>query len=230
MINLFHRNFDTESELVAARAEAEALAAKGQSPVIAPASYSFDEVEAMLTQARAASFADGKAIGLAEAHAEEQATREARVVEALIAIRDQLEEMSRQDDLRRHEIEVELTELLLGIGERIMPEVMQACTLDQVTARIRTGLGMAAGNTEIVIRVAPDIKDAVADRIAGFGAGGAGRLGADILSDPAMSDSAVRLEWRNGFMEYDLGQACDEVIETLRDSAAKLKAQSGKVT
>lgn len=225
MISMFHRNFDTETELVAARAKADSLAAGGQSSASAPSSYSPEDVEAMLTQARVAAFADGKATGAAEARTQEQATREARVADALASIQAQLTELTQQDDTLRREIEAEMTEMILGIGERVVPDVMESCAIDQVSARIRDGLRMAAGSAGIVIRVAPDIKDPITKRVSEFEIIGASRLEVDIRTDPTMNDSAVRLEWRNGFMEYDLGRACDEVLETLRDSTEKLNAQ-----
>ncbi|PCH66408.1 MAG: hypothetical protein COC12_13090, partial [Rhodobacteraceae bacterium] len=154
-----------------------------------------------------------------------QATREARVADALGAIQAQLAELTQQDDILRREIEAEMTEMILGIGERVVPDVMETCAIDQVSARIRDGLRMAAGSAGIVIRVAPNIKDPITERVSEFETIGASRLEVEIRSDPAMNDSAIRLEWRNGFMEYDLGRACDEVLETLRDSTEKLNAQ-----
>jgi flagellar assembly protein FliH len=225
MISLFHRNFDTETELVAARAKADSLAAGGQPSASAPRSYSPEEVEAMLTQARVVAFADGKATGIAEARTQEQTTREARVADALGSIQAQLAELTQQDDTLRREIEAEMTEMILGIGERVVPDVMESCAIDQVSARIRAGLRMAAGSAGIVIRIAPNIKGPVTERVSEFETIGAGRLEVEVRTDPAMTDSAVRLEWRNGFMEYDLGRACDEVLEALRDSTVKLNTQ-----
>ncbi len=230
MIDLFHRNFDTETEPVAGPTDIDARAGVDQPSVDAPESYSPEQVETMLAQARAAAFADGKATGTAETSAAERASREARLTDALASISDQLAELSRQNDARRHEIETELAGLVLGIGERILPDVMENCAIDQVSARIRAGLRIAAGSAAIVIRMSPAIKGPVTERLPELGTGHNGRLPVQVLSDPAMADAAVRLEWRNGFMEYDLGRACDEVLETLRDSSAKLNPQSGKVT
>ncbi len=222
MINLFHRNFDAETDPIPVSAETDTAPES-------PRSYSPEQVEEMLTQIRTATFADGKAAGIAEARAEEQASRETRVADALSAIREFLADLTQQDEARRREIEAEMTELVLGIGERIVPEVMANCAIDQVTARIRAGLRMAAGGGGITIRVAPAIRDQVTERLPESGGAGNDRLPVDILTDPALPEGAARLEWRNGFMEYDLGRACDEVLDTLRDATAKLNPKSGKV-
>jgi flagellar assembly protein FliH len=216
MINLFHRNFDTETELVAAQIEDDALVDLGQSSV-SRNGHSLDEVEGMLARARAAAFSEGRAAGIAEGRAQEQDSRETGVAYALDLIQSHLVELTRQDESRRREIEAEMIKLALGIGERIVPDLMATCAIDQLSARIRAGLRMATCNDEIVIWIAPSIKDSVAERIADFGTTGASRLRVKILSDPAMPDSAVRLEWRNGFMEYDLGRACEEVLDALRN-------------
>ncbi len=230
MIDLFHRNFDTETEPVGGPTDIDLRIGADGPSTEAPDSYSPEQVETMLAQARAAAIADGKATGAAEASAAERATREARLTDALEAIGNQLAELSRQNDARRLEIEAELTGLILGIGERILPDVMANCAIDQVSARIRAGLRIAAGSAAIAIRMSPEIKDAVSDRLSELGTGHNGRLPVEVLGDPDMAEGAVRMEWRNGFMEYDLGRACDEVLETLRDSTEKLNSQSGKVT
>jgi flagellar assembly protein FliH len=225
VISMFHRNFDAETELVAAQSSADSLDSGGQTSASAPSSYSPEEVEALLIKARLAAFADGKATGMAEARTQEQASREAHMADALGSIQAKLTELTQHGDSLRREIEAEMTEMILGIGERIVPDVIESYAIDQVSARIRAGLRMAAGSACVVIRIAPGIKDPITERICEFETIVAGRLEVEVRADPTLSDSAVRVEWRNGFMEYDLGRACGEVLETLRGSAAKQNAQ-----
>lgn len=219
MINLFLRNFDAETEA----AEPALTAVPAEPAAEPPRLYAQDELDRLLAEARATALAEGRAVGATQAKAEAEASQQARAAETLEAIRAQLSDLVAQDDVRRRDMERDLVDLLLDVGERAVPDLLDAYSADLALARIRAGYRMASGSPRLTIRVSPGTEAAIGAEIAVLDQGGsAGRL-SEVIADPSMRDGDARLEWENGFLDYSLDRVCNELLDALRVAAGKMK-------
>lgn len=219
MINLFLRDFDAENAAAAAAPQANPAEPAAE----APRFYSQDDVDRMLADARAAALAEGRAAGAAAAQAEAEAAQQARIAESLVAIRSQLSDLLGQDAARRREMERDLIDLLRDVGERVVPELLQAYSPDLALARIRAGFRMASGSPRLAIRVSPATEAAIGAEIADLTGVSAAGHRSEIVADPALRDGEARLEWENGFLDYSLDRVCAELLDALRIAAGKMK-------
>ncbi len=220
-MSLFLRDFDAE-EMTANRMPAS------QEPA-APAGIPQEEVERLLAEAREAALQQGRDEGAAAARAEAEASQTARVAAVLDAVQAQMSELLSQDAARRRELERDVVDMLIEIGERIAPEFLSAYSADLVRDRIRSGLRMAGGRAGLTLRVSPGTEAALGAHLAGLARDRGAEGAPQVVADPALCDGEARLDWENGGLDYSLDKACAGVLEALREAAAKLNDDQGKV-
>ena len=221
-MNLFLRDFDAEA-LAAERLavpEAQPEAPRGPSP---------EELERLLADCREAALAQGREEGVAAARAEAEAGQGARTAAALEAMQGQFSALLAQDRAHRRALERDVVDMLVEIGERIAPELLAAYSADLARARIRDGLRMAGGSPHLTIRVWPGQEQALAPQLAALMAAGGSEAPPQLVADPALGAGDLRLDWENGGLDYSLERACDAVLAALREAAAKLNDDQGKV-
>jgi len=218
MTSIFARNFDYDTE--------DGSFDGPDTDRMPEPTMTLAEARLMADQARNEGFEDGQIAGTNKALAEERASREARSDEALAVLSAGLADLDRRDRHLRTEVELEVAELIMGIGERLLPDLFEAHMADLLLARIRAGLRMVSGTGQVVIRVPPELKDALSHRIAALVA----QLDTtttqyETVADPQVDDGTIRIEWRNGFMTYDPALAGVEALETLREAIIELRSQ-----
>ena len=217
---VFARNFDAEMEGLDETATTDA----GESDP----KVSLEQAHLMIEEARREAFEDGRRDGAASALVEERASRSARTDEAVEVVARQLVQLAKRDASLRAEVELEMAELIIGIAERVLPDLFDVYLPEFLLARIRSGLSIASGNGQISVRVAPGLEGSLAPRIAHI----ADRTVSDsisvsVVADSTVEDGAVRVEWQSGFMEYDPIIAGMEALETLREAVEELKSKLG---
>jgi len=224
-MNLFLRDFDAE-ELAAGRA---ARPDTDPAAPVSPAGLAPEEVERLLAEAREVALQQGREEGAAAARAEAEASQAARVAAALETVAAQLSDRLSQEAAGRRALERDVVDMLVEIGERIAPEFLAAYSADLAQARIRAGLRMAGGSARVTVRVSPALEAALAAQLAGLAQHHAQEAALRVIADPALGDGAARVDWENGGLDYNLDRACDTVLSALREAAAKLNDDQGKV-
>lgn len=224
MIDLFLRDFDAENEI----AQTSLRVCSAEPAPDKPRVFSQEEVNRMLSEARAQALAEGRASGAAQARAEAEASQQARIGDTLVAIRAQLADLLDQDATRRRDMERDLVGLALDVGERVVPELLESYSTDLALARIRAGIQMANGSPRLTIRVSPGTEQATGAEIAVLAQGGMASRPPRIIADPAMHDGDARLEWEDGFLDYSLDHVCGELLDALREAAGKMKLHQRK--
>jgi len=147
MNGLFVRNFDRENE------SPNSFAETTEPQTAHPRSIPIGEVDAMIEKARAESYAQGKLDGAEDALTVDRSNRAARADAALEVLAMELAELASKERRLRAELELEFTELLFGIGERILPDLFSQCIDDILVARIHSVARLIAGKGDVGIRL-----------------------------------------------------------------------------
>ncbi|WP_372886157.1 hypothetical protein [Shimia sp.] len=226
MSGLFLRNFDEDPGGPFAPRGLNGAAPPDEASEPEPVLFDEDEVNMMIADARAAAMAEGKALGSAEAVAELSAALEAQLLGVSENILEELTTLSERIDLHFVQIEKEMVELALGLAERLLPEILSAHGPDLLVARIREGMTKARGNAALRIHVSEAMLPVIEQAAERWRAQDFDHMDIVVSGDPEMADTATRLNWKNGYFEYNLERACDELRSVLRRSVATLKEQS----
>lgn len=92
---------------------------------ISPDEAALAEIEQRIQSARQEGFNAGRSVGRQDALSELDTARETRLTEEREAIRTQLAALLDQDSAQRRSCERDITELFLGIAERLVPELLE---------------------------------------------------------------------------------------------------------
>lgn len=219
MTDIFARNFDFEIEEEAAQIEEDA-ASSSQSTV------TLVQAEMMAEQAKKSGYDEGIIAGAARALSEERASRSARCDEALVMLASNFADIAARDARLRAEVELEMAELVTGIGERLLPDLFEGHIADALVARINSALKFASGEGHVSIKVPPELAEELTPRLEGL----IQSLDHDtvqfrVVADTQIDDGTIRMNWRNGFLEYDPALASAEALNTLKEAIVELRTQ-----
>ncbi len=219
MTDIFARNFDFEIEEETAQLE-EATAAPAQSTV------TLVQAEMMAEQAKKAGYDEGMIAGAARALSEERSSRTALCDEALVVLSHSFMDLAARDARLRAEVELEMAELITGIGERLLPDLFEGHIADALVARINSALRFASGEGQVSIRVPPELTEELTPRLEAL-VQSVDHEGVQfrVLTDTQIDDGTIRMNWRNGFLEYDPALASAEALNTLKEAIVELRTQ-----
>lgn len=218
MNGLFARNFDSDDDCDAANASCL------QQPN--PKSLTLSEVERLVESTRLEAYQNGLRDGAEAAHGEERTCREARSVQSLERLVASLGELAVQDQQMRAQVELDVAELLFGVGERIFPELFGRFMPDMLLSRIHTTVRTMIGHGKVVFYIPEELSDILYPRIEDVIRKAPARdVGCSIVTDPQIADGTIRVEWQNGFLEFDPSIASLEVLETLKEAILEMRTQ-----
>lgn len=219
MTDIFARNFDYEIEEEAAQLEdATETSTQATVPLI--------QAEMMAEQAKKAGYDEGVIAGAARALSEERSSRTARCDEALLALSSSFMDLAARDARLRAEVELEMAELITGIGERLLPDLFEGHIADTLVARINSALRFASGEGQVSIRVPPELADELIPRLEALVQSvDHDAIQFRVLADTQIDDGTIRMNWRNGFLEYDPALASAEALNTLKEAIVELRTQ-----
>lgn len=184
------------------------------------------EAEIMAERARNEAFEKGRLEGATTALTEERTSREARSAEAIQALSQYFREFASRDKRMRSEMEVTFSELILGVGERILPDIFDTHIGDLLIARTHSAIHRIVGTGRLKIRVPPELADSVIPRLNALAKDAEdNNVAFETFADPQIEDGTIQIDWCNGTMEYDPGIASLEVLETLKEAILELRAQ-----
>lgn len=212
---LFLRDFDAERAIADAVPDTEP-----EQPVF---SFSEEELNKMLAEARE----EGHQMGLAEGErlgreAEAQSL-EADAVKALHALHPQLEAFVGQDKLRRAEMQQDIVELFLDVAERVAPDFLAAHSTEMVQTKVIEALNLGAKSSKITVTLSPETHGTLAQAIASLPSAGDF---VEVAADPDFTNAQAHVTWDNGFLDYNLDDTVAALLSALRIAAHPPSPQS----
>ena len=193
-------------------------------PVIPTVTLTEDELAARIAAAEEAAYASGKA----EAEEALQRSVEDEVARALNGISMFLPGLAatlgQQAEMRSGDSII----VAASIARKLLPDAMAEAAIEEIDDLIRKTIADLIDEPRIVVRVAPEIADAVREKIdpvaesAGFGS----RLA--IVEDPKVALGDCRLSWSDGGAERDterLLAELNEIIDRYRKELDRKRAE-----
>lgn len=206
MINLFDHNFDVAAKQevhkdIAGRADAAA------------------DLKEQLEIARKEGFDAGRDLGRKEAKIEFEAQAAERQEQERQIIQEQLAKLTAQDLRNQTEAERDITELCLGIAERLAPELLQSYGSKLAIERIRQAVQQVRSDPVLIIRAHQDVVTALQSETPGWLSKAGRNVQIDLAADPEMARGAAQVQWKGGRLEYDLETACNAIRHALAEAA-----------
>lgn len=172
------------------------------------------EIERQLARARS----EGHARGYEEGAAAAMAAYDSEMKLLLAAIAEMLDDRALEAASLRAELLAALRPLVLALTGAISPALARLGLAEEVAGRVEEALRRAPA-ARVVVRLAPEMVEAVADRLALAGIG-PGR-GLDLRPDPDCPALQARVLWAAGFDEIDIGASLAEVQAALETRFAQ---------
>lgn len=206
MIELFDRNFDSES-----------------GPVFTEKQNPNSELDDKLAKARQEGFDAGRRVGKLDAQTEFDATEAERLTQEREQIKAQLIELVQADANQAYEAERDIVEMFLGITDRLVPELLAQYGTDLAVARIRESVKKARTDPILSIHAHPDVVNALEEQATTWLEEQPLAAKVNIVGDPKMAAGAAQVSWKAGRLNYDIAAAAQAMREALEIAAKQLK-------
>lgn len=219
MNGLYSRNFDVEIDVESA--------AKHPNPSIG---LTLEEAQKLIEATRNESYQKGWEDGTASALAEERSSRNARADRALTLMEETLHSLADQDRRIRALVELDMAEVLVGIGERIAPDLFNTHTSDLLVARVHSAIKLIAGTGNVDIRIPKELAEILAPRIEDIVTNlPKTSVAYRVITDPSIEAEAVCVTWDHGSLTYDPSYASLEVLDALKEAILEMRAQLERI-
>ena len=207
MIDLFARNFDSDN-----------------APAAPVTTIDEEELNLRLAEARKQGFDAGRAVGQQDAKAEFDAHEDARLEAESAEIRAQLDALIAQDTRQCRATETDIVELFLGIGDRLVPELLQNYGVDLAIGRIRESVALSRSTPVLSITACPEVAARLKAEPPVWLPASTDAASIKIVADSDLPRGAARVVWQGGKLEYDLEEATTAVRSALQTAAVELTA------
>lgn len=207
MIDLFARNFDSDN-----------------APAAPVTTIDEEELNLRLAEARKQGFDAGRAVGQQDAKAEFDAQEDARLEAESAEIRAQLDALIAQDTRQCLATETDIVELFLGIGDRLVPELLQNYGVDLAIGRIRESVALGRSTPVLSITACPEVAARLQAEPPVWLPASTDAASIKIVADSDLPRGAARVAWQGGKLEYDLEEATTAVRSALQTAAVELTA------
>jgi flagellar biosynthesis/type III secretory pathway protein FliH len=216
MNGLFLRNFEADQGAMAQQLEADGSAAAPMQTL------SESELQERLARARLDGFAEGRLAGELDTRKAMAESESAKAQELRASILTQLEALSHEDAVRRLEMERDTADLLLALAERILPDFIDNHASDLIAERVFSGLKLAGEGALITISVAAENVARIREDAVTWTKSSFQQPKIEIESDPTLSQTSVRIDWQNGYLDYDINRVSAATIKILRRAVSKM--------
>jgi len=178
-------------------------------------------LEAVRVEAEAAGHATGHAEGLAEGLAQgramQAAEQEAAIQRALVRLAEGMDKAAEAGRRTAEESAEALAEMLAAVLDHALPGACATSGAEIVAHLLVPLLPAIADRPEAVLRVAPDLAEAIAARMP--------PRGPEVVADAAIAPGDARLAWRDGALVVSLEARRTAVAEALRAAGIRTKAE-----
>jgi flagellar assembly protein FliH len=176
--------------------------------------------QADVDAAREEGFAAGKEEGIRAA----ANTTEHRITESLRLLIERLSELFRMQDEANTDTARNAITVAITIARKMFPDLASRNALGEVERVAKMAMEKVLNDSPVVVRVNPELRDPLAERIDGHTAGTAAEGRITVSGDADLPVGDCRIEWRDGGAERDadaMWKDIDEIIERNMGGAAE---------
>ena len=168
--------------------------------------------QADVDAARDEGFAAGKEEGIRAA----ANTTEHRITESLRLLIERLSELFRMQDEANTDTARNAITVAITIARKMFPDLASRNALGEVERVAKMAMEKVLNDSPVVVRVNPELRDPLAERIDGHTAGTAAEGRITVSGDADLPVGDCRIEWRDGGAERDVAarwKGIDAIIE-----------------
>jgi len=211
MIELFQRNFDTES----------AEPYSGHAP---RAIFSQADVDKMLAEACESAFQAGHRQGFEQGLADVERAAQDDLHATVKSIAAQVVELVHQVGRHQAHLEEQATDFALAAAERIFPNIQQNMAKDCALQSLQTAFAKLKGVAALEVHLSPATQQKLAAEGIDLAVYAGVGQSVTLVADQAMQAGETRVVWQDGWASYSLEKTCAEILRILR--AARKSAGS----
>lgn len=188
-----------------------------------PKNYSEAEVELFKKNA----FEEGRLAGYEKGKAEALADAATLTAASLAHIDEMLPPALEAAHRAREEAAASAVTAMGAIARKLLPAMAEARAIEEIEALARDCLARLAEEPRIVIKLAPDLADAMRGKLEALGAsyGFVGRL--VVMPEPGLPVTDTRIEWADGGAERNVAEIWKEIEDAIERFLA-MKPGGGK--
>ncbi len=167
---------------------------------------------------------EGLAAGKEEGIRAAANTTEHRVTESLTALMERLSELFRMQDEANTDTARNAITVAITIARKMFPDLASRNALGEVERVAGMAMEKVLNDSPMVVRVNPELRDPLAERIDAHIAGTAVEGRVTVSGDADLPVGDCRIEWRDGGTERDtaaMWKGIDEIIERNMGRAAE---------
>jgi flagellar assembly protein FliH len=208
MALIFRRNFDDELDRETGTG---ACTCAHPSP---------EELEARIEAAKQDAYQTGLEAGHTKAL--EQFRQEANQdhIDTMQSIKDNLRNIFEKSDSHNDALEAQVLDFGLSICEQVFPYLLHNQSQERAVTQIKKTMRMALDSPYINITISetalPQVKLLIEEAAQELGLENQVKL----LPDLKLTDGSTRIEWKNGFMEYNFEMVCERILTALKAAQA----------
>ena len=168
--------------------------------------------QADVDAAREEGFAAGKEEGIRAA----TTTTEHHITESLTVLMERLSELFRMQDEANTDTARNAITVAITIARKMFPDLASRNALGEVERVAETAMEKVLNDSPVVVRVNPELRDPLAQRIDAHTAGTAAEGRVTVSGDADLPMGDCRIEWRDGGAERDtaaMWKGIDAIIE-----------------
>ena len=159
---------------------------------------------------------EGLAAGKEEGIRAAANTTEHRVTESLTVLMERLSELFRMQDEANTDTARNAITVAITIARKMFPDLASRNALGEVERVAETAMEKVLNDSPVVVRVNPELRDPLAQRIDAHTAGTAAEGRVTVSGDADLPMGDCRIEWRDGGAERDtaaMWKGIDAIIE-----------------
>ena len=167
---------------------------------------------------------EGSAAGKEEGMREAAATTESRVTESLTVLMERLSELFRMQDDANVDTARNAITVATTIARKMFPDLASRNALGEVERVAGMAMEKVLSDSPVVVRVNPELRDLLAERIDAHTAGTAAEGRVTVSGDADLPVGDCRIEWRDGGAERNttaMWEGIDEIIDRNMGCAAE---------
>lgn len=172
--------------------------------------------EAELAKACQDALEEGERRGRAAAETALRAEAELLRAQSLSRIHEGMDRLLTERERQERELETQLMDFAIAVGEKVMPDLIEARAHQQVISRIRKGVRMGLGSGHIRIRVAAADLALIETDLRSLICGLPDPDRVEVITAPDLPPGDLRVDWDQGGMSYSFTAVCAEILTLLR--------------
>lgn len=208
---LLHSVVDFDAE----RERAEEAARTG-----ANKTFSRDEHEALLEEARTAAREEGYNEGYSKGEEDMRSSILQDCANSLQVMIPQIESFLSATSEHRDHLEQQVTQFAEAVLKRILPEIVDKYSKERVREEVSRVLSMAMMKPGLKVYLSVNVAEQLTEEFADLAKEMDRPDGIVAVPDETLKDGDLKVVWDNGFLEYSYEDVCNHILDCVRGPQA----------